>query len=230
MTWNKYNLYNLYNAEFKIPNFIKRTFFQQKWSAKALTRAYHGEHIKEQKWTRMFDRRLRSVVDMNPVYMALNDGAEQATGRGSGLDRPLSEDAAPYRHDEARRSEAQRSWALRGGRVMNTFEQLVDKDEFPGAPAKKRRRHTREEGEVELTMPGGGELATVRDTNVQMYQDAKTPYMNMAFAPIERRIDVAIFRAMFASSARQARNMVIHGKVKINGQPVCQPLRRREYG
>lgn len=61
--------------------------------------------------------------------------------------------------------------------------------------------------------------ATFKETNLQE-SSSSTPYMNMSFAPIERRIDVAIFRAMFASSARQARNMVVHGKVKVNGQPV----------
>lgn len=205
MTWNKYNLYNLSNVERKIPNFIRRTFFQQKWTAKALTRAYHGEHIKEQKWTRMFERRLRSVVDMNPVYMALNDGAEQATGRGSGLERPRPEDETPYRNLHGK---AERSWKMPGGAGMAVFEPLVDMNEVTSVS---------EMGE------------DVRTTNVQE-QSGPTPYMNMAFAPIERRIDVAIFRAMFASSARQARNMVIHGKVKVNGQAVCHPLRRRTTG
>ena len=32
-----------------------------------------------------------------------------------------------------------------------------------------------------------------------------TPYMQMTFAPLERRLDSAIFRSLFASSARQAR-------------------------
>jgi len=47
------------------------------------------------------------------------------------------------------------------------------------------------------------------------------PYMHMTFAPLERRLDMAIWRALFASSARQARQMVIHGHVKVNGQKVC---------
>lgn len=193
MTWNKYNLYNLSNVNRRIPNFIWKTFFQQKWAAKALARAYHGEHIKEKKWTRMFERRLRSVVDMNPMYMALNDGAEQATGRGSGLERPRAEDVAPYRDVQGK---VARSWKLPGG--IEKFEQLVDKDDVTLDPAMS---------------------LDVDQTNVQQSTET-TPYMNMTFAPIERRIDVAIFRAMFASSARQARNLVIHGKVKVNGQPV----------
>lgn len=52
-----------------------------------------------------------------------------------------------------------------------------------------------------------------------------TPYTQMAFAPLERRLDVAIFRALFASSTRQARQFVIHGAVTVNGQKV-----RHEFG
>lgn len=195
MTWNKYNLYNLQNVQRKIPNFVRRTFFQQKWTAKAMTRAYHGEHIKEQKWTRMFDRRLRSVVDMNPVYMAHNDGAEQATGRGSGRDKVAPEDVTPW----AQRDQ-QRKWRGQGGAKLG--------EAFPPMEEQK---------ELKVEVQLKEEMKKL--TNVQRGDD-RTPYMNMAFAPIERRIDVAIFRALFASSTRQARNMVIHGKVKINGQPV----------
>ncbi|KAL1955001.1 hypothetical protein VTO42DRAFT_354 [Malbranchea cinnamomea] len=50
-----------------------------------------------------------------------------------------------------------------------------------------------------------------------------TPYMQMAYAPLERRLDVAIFRAMFASSARQARQFVVHGAVKVNGKKMRYP-------
>ena len=47
-----------------------------------------------------------------------------------------------------------------------------------------------------------------------------TPYMNMVYAPLERRLDTAIFRALFASSTWQARQFVIHGYVKVNGKKV----------
>ncbi|EXJ85348.1 hypothetical protein A1O1_05712 [Capronia coronata CBS 617.96] len=49
------------------------------------------------------------------------------------------------------------------------------------------------------------------------------PYMQMTFAPLERRLDTAIFRAMFASSARQARQFVVHGAVKVNGKEMRYP-------
>lgn len=46
------------------------------------------------------------------------------------------------------------------------------------------------------------------------------PYMNMTYSPTERRLDTAIFRALFASSTRQARQFVIHGGVRVNGKKV----------
>ena len=50
-----------------------------------------------------------------------------------------------------------------------------------------------------------------------------TPYMQMTFAPLERRLDVVVFRALFASSARQARQFVVHGAVTVNGKKVDNP-------
>ena len=52
---------------------------------------------------------------------------------------------------------------------------------------------------------------------------AKVPYMNQMWAPMERRLDMAIFRAMFASSARQARQFVVHGFVNVNGKKMKHP-------
>ncbi|KAH8889863.1 alpha-L RNA-binding motif-containing protein [Thozetella sp. PMI_491] len=150
-TWNKYNLYNL--ARLRTPNSTNQTFYQQKWSAKSLARGYHGEHVRENMWKRMFSRRLLSVVDMDPAYLAKYDGSEQALGRGSGRE---------------------------GDQVKNH--------------GTKR----------ETTFTRGG-------------APAMTPYTQMTFAPMERRLDIAIFRALFASSARQARQFILHGFVKVNG-------------
>jgi ribosomal protein S4 len=55
-------------------------------------------------------------------------------------------------------------------------------------------------------------------------QPRATPYTGMTFWPLERRLDTAIFRAMFASSVRTARQFVIHGHVKVNGKKVCPLL------
>ncbi|KAI9843429.1 MAG: mitochondrial 37S ribosomal protein nam9 [Thelocarpon superellum] len=145
-SWNKFNLYNISRST--TPPLGAKNFFQQKWLAKSSTRAYHGEQVREKQWQRMFRPHMASVVPMSHVYLARNDGSEQAAGRGSGL---------------------------------NVAE----------ARAKKR-------------LP-------------------KIPYTNMVYAPIERRLDTAIFRALFASSTRQARQFVVHGSVSVNGKKMIYP-------
>ncbi|TVY14880.1 Mitochondrial 37S ribosomal protein NAM9 [Lachnellula arida] len=145
MTWNKYNLYNL--SRMTSPN-NTGTYFQQKWKAKAATRAYHGEQIREKQWQRMFTSRLNAVVPMDHRYLGEHDGSELAAGRGSGLEK---------------------------------------------RPEGKPTSHT------------------------------LTPYMHMTYAPTERRLDVAIFRSLFASSARQARQFVTHGHVTVNGKKMPYP-------
>ena len=144
----KINLYNL--SRMKSPYTEARTFFQQKWTAKAVSRAYHGEQITEKHWQRLFvrSRGADAVVPMNPEQLAENDGAEQAAGRGSGL-------------------------------------QLADPTVRRGTPSRR----------------------TV----------LKPPYMQMVYPATERRLDTAVFRALFASSTRQARMFVLHGHVKVNG-------------
>lgn len=173
MSWNKYNLYNMANPASQKPleaeRLGRRTFFQQKWTAKAMTRGYHGEHIKEGKWELMFSRKIHAVVNMDPRYMAENDGSEQALGRGSG--RQLDPNAR--------------------GRTYN------------GADGEEK----------------GGRNPYA--TNLKTKQP--TPYMQMTFAPMERRLDIAIFRALFASSARQAKQFCTHGFVKVNGQTMRFP-------
>ncbi|RWA14780.1 hypothetical protein EKO27_g354 [Xylaria grammica] len=157
-SWNKYNLYNIFKAvNPKIGLGTTQTFFQQKWRAKGMLRTYHGEHIVERKWERMFNRRLLSVIDMDTESMAKMDGSEMAAGRGSGIDQRLR-------------------------------------------PGDKRTSRT------------------------------LTPYMQMTFAPMERRLDIAVFRAMFASSARQARQFCVHGAVKVNGKVVPYPAYRLNPG
>ncbi|KAI1469659.1 alpha-L RNA-binding motif-containing protein [Daldinia caldariorum] len=158
-SWNKYNLFNIYRM--RDPNLGRgdlETFFQQKWKAKGMLRNYHGEHVVERKWVRMFSRRLLSVAEMDPKYMAKYDGSELAAGRGSGKDKPPN-------------------WS-------------------------------------DPTVP----------------KPVQTPYMQMTFAPMERRLDIAVFRAMFASSARQARQFCVHGAVKVNGKVMPYPSYRLNPG
>ena len=39
---------------------------------------------------------------------------------------------------------------------------------------------------------------------------------------VERRLDTVIFRSLFATSIQQARQMVIHGHVEVNGKKVIK--------
>ncbi|EQK99163.1 Ribosomal protein S4/S9 [Ophiocordyceps sinensis CO18] len=154
---------------------LSATFFQQKWRAKSKTRAYHGEHIPEKKWVRMFSRRLLSAVDLPPKYLAGFDGSEQAAGRGSGL-------------------------------TTNT----VTAESFSKVP----KIFT--DNNFLSTRPNVNQFLSIPFGNM-------TPYMQMTFAPLERRLDTAVFRALFASSVRQARQFVIHGAVKVNGKKMVHP-------
>lgn len=163
--WSKWTLYNI--AQMRTPFASSKTFFQQKWTAKALTRAYHGEQIREGQWTRMFDRRLPAVVPMDYRVLARTDGSDQAAGRGSGLDLQ-----PPASGDDK--------------------DATNDKDDGSGGAGGRKRNA----------------------------QKSKTPYMNMTYHPTERRLDTAIFRSLFASSTRQARQFVVHGFVKVNGKKV----------
>lgn len=51
----------------------------------------------------------------------------------------------------------------------------------------------------------------------------KTPIQLQTFAVLEKRLDFALFRAMFASSIRQARQFILHGNVKVNGVKIKSP-------
>ena len=141
----KETLYNL--SRMKAQHTGPRTFFQQKWTAKSISRAYHGFKVREKQWQRLFSRTANAVVPMNAKYLANHDGSEMAAGRGSG-------------------------------------KQLA-----PG---------------ISPDIP------------------KTTPYMQMVYHPLERRLDTAIFRALFASSAKQARQYVVHGGVRVNGRPVSK--------
>lgn len=141
---SRWTLYSL--SQLRPPNTGPRTYFQQKWTAKADTRAYHGEQIREKKWARLFKRNIPAVVPMDHKYLASFDGSEQAKGRGAGADNADSVRAPPM-----------------------------------------------------------------------------TPYMQMTYFPIERRLDTAIFRALFASSTRQARQFCVHGLVTVNGKKMPYP-------
>ena len=48
------------------------------------------------------------------------------------------------------------------------------------------------------------------------------PVGSLMFAEVERRIDVVIFRSCLAHSVYEARRMVVHGNVLLNGQKVSR--------
>ncbi|KAF2502317.1 alpha-L RNA-binding motif-containing protein [Lophium mytilinum] len=144
--WSRWTLYNLSRLREATSTQTRGTYFQQKWKAKSITRAYHGEQVREKQWERLFRRNIPAVVPMDHKYLAQNDGSEQAEGRGSGADVERAERARP-----------------------------------------------------------------------------PTPYMQMTYYPLERRLDMAVWRSLFASSARQARQFVVHGYVKVNGKRMIYP-------
>ncbi len=51
-------------------------------------------------------------------------------------------------------------------------------------------------------------------------QEELPPVGSLMFSEVERRIDVVIFRACLAHSVYDARRMVIHGQVLLNGKKV----------
>lgn len=50
------------------------------------------------------------------------------------------------------------------------------------------------------------------------------PVGSLMFSEVERRIDVVIFRSCLAHSVYEARRMVVHGDVLLNGQKVSHTL------
>lgn len=121
---NKYNLFNLY----KKPQIRHqgRSLYQQKWTAKQETRAYHGEHLTEGRWKQIFDPNLNSVAQLDA--------------------------------------------SLKG------------------------------------------------NNNVE-----ETPVSLQTYAVLEKRLEFALFRSMFASSIRQARQFILGGYVEVNGITIKHP-------
>lgn len=61
------------------------------------------------------------------------------------------------------------------------------------------------------------------DSSLRGGQVAPTPTLMQTFAVLEKRLEMAVFRAMFASSVRQARQFILHGNVFVNGVCVKHP-------
>ena len=63
-----------------------------------------------------------------------------------------------------------------------------------------------------------------KDMKEEMDQLAQAPVASLMYEEVERRIDVFLFRCCFAHSVYEARRMVIHGWVKLNGKTVSTHL------
>lgn len=55
--------------------------------------------------------------------------------------------------------------------------------------------------------------------------DRRIPLASLMWREVEARLDVLLFRACLAYSAREARRLVTQGHVKLNGKKVCLDLR-----
>lgn len=149
MSWSPQNLYNLWRRsctpfqEEAVFTQSSKTLFQQRWIAKRLTRAYHGDFINEKIFKRWY---LPSTLpDVRP--------------------RKREEDIFLWK------------WT---GQDRKASKEL----------------RSREEDE----------------------KLALAPVASLMFEEVERRIDVFIFRCCFAHSVYEARRLVIHGRVLVNGK------------
>ena len=162
-SWTRENLYNLWRRSLgelsKETDFTRtqKTLFQQRWIAKRLIRAYHGDFVNEKIFKRWYLP--TTLPDVRPRRGKTEDYATQLN-----------------------------KWAK--------LPKAVEKD------AKTRRQEV--DGEAQEELP---------------------PVGSLMFSEVERRIDVVMFRACLAHSVYDARRMVVHGKVLLNGKKVR--LRRR---
>lgn len=106
------------------------------------------------------------------------------------------------------------------------FERWFLPSRLPSIHATPPSTGLRKEGEkasrmVEGRERGGGRNRDDRIRSLEL-QDKRerVPVGTMMFAEVERRLDVLVFRACFATSVWQAKSMVVHGKVKLNGEIV----------
>lgn len=154
-SWSPQNLYNLWRRsctpfqEEAVFTQSSKTLFQQRWIAKRLTRAYHGDFINEKIFKRWY---LPSTLpDVRPKR---RDDDEVPLWKWIGQDTKVSKEV----------------------RIREEDEKL-----------------------------------------------ALAPVASLMYEEVERRIDVFIFRCCFAHSVYEARRLVIHGSVLLNGKKV-RPL------
>ncbi|KAI5969687.1 hypothetical protein CANMA_001350 [Candida margitis] len=61
------------------------------------------------------------------------------------------------------------------------------------------------------------------DASLRSQEVAPTPITLQTYATLEKRLEFALFRSMFASSVRQARQFIMGGYVKVNGVVIKHP-------
>ena len=61
----------------------------------------------------------------------------------------------------------------------------------------------------------------VKELEDEIEQKGMAPVGSLMFTEVERRLDVFVFRCCFAHSVYEARRLIIHGYVKLNGRTVC---------
>jgi len=154
-SWNPKNLYNLWRrslgAKVSATDYTRttKTLFQQRWAAKQLVRAYHGDYINEKTFKRWY---LPANLPDVRLTASLRDDSLLLT-----------------------------KWANKASAVEKEL---------------KRRDEEASKG-----------LA---------------PVGSLMFSEVERRIDVVIFRSCLAHSVYEARRMVVHGNVLLNGNKVSR--------
>jgi len=65
-----------------------------------------------------------------------------------------------------------------------------------------------------------GAFGKSRDGMNLIEGDEKLPIASLFVRDVERRLDTALFRACFVRSAYEARRLIVHGKVSLNGVKV----------
>jgi len=64
-----------------------------------------------------------------------------------------------------------------------------------------------------------------KDFEGEIERKGMAPVGSLMVAEVERRIDVFVFRCCFTHSVYEARRLVIHGDVYLNGKKVCFVVR-----
>ncbi|CCH58957.1 hypothetical protein TBLA_0B01140 [Henningerozyma blattae CBS 6284] len=79
------------------------------------------------------------------------------------------------------------------------------------------------EGRWKATFTPALESVAQLDASLRGGKVPDTPYLLQTYGVLEKRLDFALFRAMFASSVRQARQFILHGNVTVNGIKIKHP-------